>query len=57
MNQTAVFVATALGTGLIIGLLALTGVPTWALVAAAFGFSFLILDYLGRNSARSRLNT
>jgi hypothetical protein len=46
MNRTGIFTVTALGTGLIVGLLALTGAPTWALIAAAFGFSFLIWDYL-----------
>lgn len=47
MNRTGIFGATALGTGLIVGLLALAGAPTWALIAAAFGFPFLIWDYLG----------
>ncbi|WP_259253370.1 hypothetical protein [Salinibacter ruber] len=30
----------------IVGLLALVGAPTWALIASAFLFSFLIWDYL-----------
>ena len=46
MNRSSLYVGTTLGTGLIVGLLALTGAPTWALVAAAFGFSFLIWNHL-----------
>ncbi|MFP4227979.1 MAG: hypothetical protein ACLFTE_04030 [Salinivenus sp.] len=42
MNRLGLVLSTTLGTGVIVGGLALTGAPTWALVAAAFGFSFLI---------------
>ncbi|MCS4119187.1 hypothetical protein [Salinibacter ruber] len=40
------FLTTAVGAGSIVGLLALVGAPTWASVASAFGFSFLIWDDL-----------
>ncbi|MCS3632691.1 hypothetical protein GGP55_003313 [Salinibacter ruber] len=33
-------------TASIVGLLALVGAPTWALIGSAFLFSFLIWDYL-----------
>jgi hypothetical protein len=45
MSRAGIFSVTALMTGLIVGFLALVGAPTWALVASAFGFSFLIWDY------------
>lgn len=37
---------TGVATIFIVGLLALAGAPTWALIASAFGFSFLIWGYL-----------
>jgi hypothetical protein len=46
MSRAGIFSVTALVTGLIVGILALVGAPTWALVASAFGFSFVIWDYL-----------
>jgi hypothetical protein len=51
MNRTGLFITTGLLTGLIVGLLALVGAPTWALIAGAFGFSFLIWDHLEDHSA------
>lgn len=45
MNRTGLFITTGLLTGLIVGLLALVGAPTWALIASAFGFSFLLWNY------------
>jgi hypothetical protein len=46
MKRSALFTATALCTGLVVGLLAFAGAPTWALIAAAFGFSFFIWNRL-----------
>ncbi|WP_233993545.1 hypothetical protein [Salinibacter altiplanensis] len=46
MNRLGLYAGTALGTGLIVGLMALAGAPTWALIAAAFGFLFLIWNDL-----------
>jgi hypothetical protein len=46
MSRLGLHAGTTLGTGLIVGIMALAGAPTWALIAAAFGFSFLIWDYL-----------
>jgi len=46
MSRAGIFLTTAVGAGSIAGLLALVGAPTWALVGSAFGFSFLIWDYL-----------
>lgn len=50
MNRTGLFITTGLLTGLIVGLLALVGAPTWALIASAFGFSFLLWDYFDGQS-------
>jgi hypothetical protein len=46
MSRAGIFLTTAVGAGSIVGLLALVGAPTWALVGSAFGFSFLIWDDL-----------
>ena len=46
MSRAALYFATALGTGLVVGLMAVVGAPTWALIAAAFGFSFLVWNHL-----------
>ncbi len=46
MSRAGIFLTTAVGAGSIVGFLALVGAPTWALVASAFGFSFLIWDSL-----------
>lgn len=56
MNRGVLFATTALGTGLIVGFLALVGAPTWALVAAAFGFSFLIWNRLESEQQLSASN-
>ncbi|MCS3830708.1 hypothetical protein GGP91_002801 [Salinibacter ruber] len=46
MSRAGIFLTTAVGAGSVVGLLALAGAPTWALITSAFGFSFLIWDYL-----------
>lgn len=46
MSRAGLFSVTGVATMSIVGLLALAGAPTWALIASAFGFSFLIWDYL-----------
>ncbi len=46
MSRAGTFLTTAVGAGSIVGLLALIGTPPWALIASAFGFSFLIWDDL-----------
>ncbi len=46
MSRAGIFLTTAVGAGSIVGLLALVGAPTWALIGSAFLFSFLIWDYL-----------
>jgi hypothetical protein len=46
MSRAGLFSVTGVATMSIVGLLALVGAPTWALIASAFGFSFLIWDYL-----------
>jgi hypothetical protein len=53
MSKAGIFFTTAVGAGSIAGLLALVGAPTWALIASAFGFSFLIWDYLEDQPART----
>ncbi len=53
MSRAGIFLTTAVGAGSIIGLLALVGAPTWALIGGAFGFSFLIWDYLEDRAART----
>ena len=46
MTRTGLYAGTGVGTGLIVSLMALAGAPTWALIAAAFGFSYLIWNDL-----------
>ncbi len=46
MSRAGLFSVTGVATISIVGLLALAGAPTWALIASAFLFSFLIWDYL-----------
>ena len=46
MTRTGLYAGTGVGTGLIVSLMALAEAPTWALIAAAFVFSFLIWNDL-----------
>ena len=55
MSRLGLHAGTALGTGLIVGLMALAGAPTWALIAAAFGFSFLIWNDLESRGAQGSM--
>ena len=52
MNRIGLYIGTALGTTLIVGLMALAGAPSWALIAAAFGFSYLIWNDLESRAGR-----
>jgi hypothetical protein len=54
MSRADVFLTTAVGVGLIVWLLVLIGAPTWAPVASAFGFSFLIWDDLEDQSVQAK---
>lgn len=46
MNRFALYLTTGASTGIIVGLMTFAGAPTWALIGAAFGGSFLIWQYL-----------
>ncbi|MFO8100106.1 MAG: hypothetical protein R6T83_10880 [Salinibacter sp.] len=48
MSRTALYLTTGIATGMIVGLMALAGAPTWALIGAAFGGSLLIWQYLAQ---------
>jgi hypothetical protein len=46
MSRAGSFSVTGVATMSIVGLLALVGAPTWAMIGSAFLFSFLIWDDL-----------